>query len=38
MIIDFMTSYGCRYGWSAQILLCETALRHEIQDGGVREI
>ena len=41
-ILNFMTRYGCRYCYSLEVLLCETIeqpfTRHEIQDGGAREI
>ena len=41
-ILNFMTRYGCRYCYSLEVLLCEKQLsnitRHEIQDGGAREI
>ena len=42
-ILNFMTRYGCCYCYSLDVLLCETIeqpyiTRHEIQDGGAREI
>ena len=38
-ILDFMTSLRCLYCWTAEVLLFETiGQRHEIQDGGAREI